>query len=431
MKRVAVIGLDGVPYSLLKSLVIKGAMPHFAELMSNGSFIELKSSIPPISAVAWTSFLTGKNPGEHGIFGFTDVDMYFRRLILPSFDHIKSSTIWHNHPDKKSIVINLPFTYPARPLNGKLIAGFVAPIFGRAVYPESLLPWLQKLQYKIDVDAELARKNVDLLFQDLYKIMEVHETVAFELLKEQWDLYVAVVTGTDRLHHFLFDALINTDHVYHDRCIQYYQRLDVFIGKFVNRLSSDTRLILLSDHGFTELKFQVYINNILRSLGYLNLQSNSSSLDAIFPGSKAFALEPGRVYFNTRSRFQDGVVTEANYGELRAELKMQLEKLSLNDLGIFPGIEHDPSLPLFDKVLCKEDVFYGPCIDYAPDLVILPSIGIDLKAPLRAARIVDKDIFTGTHTLNDAFLLVCNPPMNDDFLPEISDVYSLMHEGLS
>jgi len=141
--KIAFVGLDGVPHSLLKKFYELQIMPGLKEVASYGTFTRMESSIPPISSVAWTSFMTGTGPGNHGIFGFTDVARHEIRLELPSFDDIKTPVIWNKYPEKRSIVVNLPFTYPARPLNGQLIAGFVSPIFERAIYPQSLIPWIR------------------------------------------------------------------------------------------------------------------------------------------------------------------------------------------------------------------------------------------------------------------------------------------------
>ena len=125
-RKVAVLGLDGVPFGLLQRYIENGVMPNLASIARNGCLMRMRSTIPPVSSVAWTSFMTGCNPGEHGIFGFTDLNSDEISLRLPSFDDIRTPTIWQQIgvKDKKSLIVNLPFTYPARPLNGVLVAGF-------------------------------------------------------------------------------------------------------------------------------------------------------------------------------------------------------------------------------------------------------------------------------------------------------------------
>ncbi len=250
-QRVAVLGLDGVPYSLLKHMFESGHMPFMAKIGASGTFVPMETALPPISSVAWTSFMTGKNPGDHGIFGFTDLKEDEIALHLPSFDDIRVPTIWQSLPDKRSVVVNLPFTYPARPLSGVLISGFVAPIFERSIYPESLIPWLRSKNYRIDVDCVQGRQDRWGLVRELFETLSVHEEVMLSLIQsEPWDLFIGVITGTDRLHHFFFDARSDSVHPVHADFVMYYQRVDAFVRRFSEKLGSDTLLILLSDHGF-------------------------------------------------------------------------------------------------------------------------------------------------------------------------------------
>ena len=126
--RVCVIGLDGVPFDLLRRLAGEGVMPAMRKLLGEGHLHKLKASLPEISSVSWTSFMTGTNPGQHGIFGFTDLQEKSYRLRFPNSADVKAPTIWDRLGERglKSIVINQPSTYPARKIEGALVAGFVA-----------------------------------------------------------------------------------------------------------------------------------------------------------------------------------------------------------------------------------------------------------------------------------------------------------------
>jgi len=133
--RTCVIGLDGVPYSLLLELAERGTMPSLADLLKAGHLHRMKASLPEISSVSWTDFMTGTNSGEHGIFGFTDLKPGSYALRFPNFLYAKRETIWDilGKKVKKSIVLNQPSTYPARPLNGIMVSGFVAIDLAKAV----------------------------------------------------------------------------------------------------------------------------------------------------------------------------------------------------------------------------------------------------------------------------------------------------------
>ncbi|MCX5872222.1 MAG: alkaline phosphatase family protein [Deltaproteobacteria bacterium] len=406
--KIAFVGLDGVPYSLLEKFFQSGVMPNLKKIAVNGMFRRMQSSIPPISSVAWTSFMTGVGPGDHGIFGFTDVTSDEIKLRLPSFDDIRSPVLWNKYPEKRSIIINLPFTYPARPLNGALISGFVSPIFERAVYPQSLVSWLKSKGYRIDTDNVRARQDRGFLIDDLFSTLRPLEEVVFSLVSEPWDIFVFVVTGTDRLNHFLYDAIENPEHPYHHDVISYYQRVDNFVDRFFERLDSMTRIVVLSDHGFTDLKAHVNLNHLLRMWGYLKFDcQDPQDLSSISRQSLAFALDPTRIYLNSRSRFKNGILSESQAIETRARLKNDLSNFCLTTSCASDSVSSDNSdKPLFTEVKLKEEMYQGSCSQFAPDIVVIPRRGYDIKASINAKSLFHKDIFTGTHTHDDAFLIV-------------------------
>lgn len=423
------VGLDGVPFSLLRNFFDLDVMPGLKKVAADGIFSPMDSSRPPISSVAWTSFMTGRDPGHHGIFGFTDVAKNEIRLTLPSFDDIRAPVIWNRFPEKRSVVVNLPFTYPARPLNGVLIAGFVSPIFERAVYPRSLAPWLKSKGYRTDTDNVRARQNKRFLIEDLFSTLRALEEVVFTLAKEPWDIFIFVVTGTDRLNHFLFDALKNHTHPYHSESVSYYRKVDDLVSRFLARLDSKTRKVILSDHGFTDLKLQVNLNYLLRMRGYLSLNSlDARDISSVSPNSLAFALDPTRLYINSRSRFRSGFLSDSQALETRARLKNDLVQIRISDLGpVASGLDDNPNDSLFTEVNLKEEIYQGPCLEFAPDIVVTPRSGYDVKASINASNLCQKDIFTGVHTQDDAFVIVGDRETNEELSKfNVSDISGLI-----
>ncbi len=377
--------------------------------------------------------MTGTNPGAHGIFGFTDLKEGEIAVHLPSFDDVRQPALWNRIPDRTSVVVNLPFTYPARPLEGVLVAGFVAPIFDRAIYPPSLIPWLKSKNYRIDVDSVRGRQDPGFLIEDLFDTLNLREQVMMALMDSNpWDLFIGVITGTDRLHHFFFDAFSDHSHRFHKDFVDYYRRVDAFIGAFVDRLRGRARLIVLSDHGFTELKTQVYLNQILANLGYLSYtRSDPRTATDIHPRSRAFAMDPTRIYLHSRDRFRTGVLNHREKEELRQKLKREMERIRLIDVGILGTSDVDSEEPLFEGVKFREDLYHGEAMDSAPDLVIIPRRGYDVKAAVNVTVPTLKDIFTGMHTHDDAFLIVDDPCIAGRLQdPEISEVAGLIFEVL-
>jgi len=278
-KKVCVIGLDGVPYSLLLDLAQKGVMPFVSTLLETGHLHRMKASLPEISAVSWTNFMTGSNPGGHGIFGFTDLKKGTYDLRFPNFLDLKEKTFWDElaQKNKKCIIINQPSTYPARKINGNLISGFVAIELAKAVYPLSLKPSLEKMGYQIDIDTFKARNDHQVLWKELSTTLQGRLKAFSWLWPEDWDYFEFVITGTDRLHHFLWNAYQDSTHHFHQNFLDYYNQIDQIINKIVTsfrKFSPDNKgLYLLSDHGFTAIEQEVYLNAWLEKEGYLKFKT--------------------------------------------------------------------------------------------------------------------------------------------------------------
>ncbi|MBI5407432.1 MAG: alkaline phosphatase family protein [Nitrospirae bacterium] len=115
-KKALIIGLDGVPYTLMKRFVNEGVMPNTAALIKTGTLCRMTTSLPEVSSVAWTSFMTGVNPGRHGIYGFMDLRPGTYDMFFPDFKCVKAETLRGvlGRSGRRSIVINIPSTYPGR-----------------------------------------------------------------------------------------------------------------------------------------------------------------------------------------------------------------------------------------------------------------------------------------------------------------------------
>ncbi|MFN3532660.1 MAG: alkaline phosphatase family protein [Candidatus Brocadia sp.] len=423
-KKTVVIGLDGTPHSLIHKLTQQGVCPNLYKLISAGSLREMKSTHPAVSSVAWTSFITGKNPAKHGIFGFMDripntYDMYY-----PNSRHIQGKPIWDilSQYNKRSVVINVPSTYPASEMNGILIAGFVAIDLARASYPTSIVPALKEMGYKIDVETQLIHESKDKLFDDLFLTLEKRTQAILHFMKnEVWDLFVGIFTETDRLHHFFWEFTEKNDPKYSQLFLDYYKKIDAAIGKITENIGNDTTLILLSDHGFCTLQQEVYINHWLQKEGFLNFKTiPPKSLVDIGVGSRAYCLDPGRIYINLKGREPNGCVEPGNdYEQLRNTLISKLTRLK------------DPvtKTNIIDKIHKREEIYHGKYFDRAPDLVIEPKHGYDLKGAIYKEALLSKGVFSGMHTYDDAFVYVSNKNITRHSL-EITDVTAAILHSL-
>jgi predicted AlkP superfamily phosphohydrolase/phosphomutase len=401
--KAVVVGLDGVPYTLLKDLISKGRIPNMASIFDQGYFGQMSVSIPEISSVSWSSFMTGTQSGEHGIYGFVDLEPGTYNLYFPNFTHLKAPTLWDELAarGKRAVVINMPATYPAREINGALISGFVAIDINKAVYPTTLIPHLSKMNYRIDLDITRARKDHDFLLTELDSTLGGRERAVEFFWKDlDWDLFIVVITGTDRLLHFLFDAYRNGAHPYHNQFLEYFTKVDSLVGKVYEKYlnlkeseDSPNQFCMLSDHGFTGIKSEVYLNRWLQENGLLKFSKNEpESMMDMGPGSVAFALDPSRIYINLKTKYPLGTVDLGDYDQLRQELKQGLEELSFEN-----------GDKIAKRVYLKEEVYQGPYESKAPDLVILPNRGYDVKGKVKTNQVFGTSGLSGMHTHNDAF----------------------------
>jgi predicted AlkP superfamily phosphohydrolase/phosphomutase len=396
--KACVIGLDGVPYGMIVELARRGVMSTMARLMDIGTIHRMKASLPEISAVSWTDFMTGTNAGTHGVFGFTDFKPKSYAVRYPNFLDVKAPTLWDKlgAKGKKSIVINQPSTYPARKLEGTLISGFVALELAKAVWPMTYRAALEQMGYQIDVDILKCRESPEVLWQELGKTMAGGQKALNFFWEEGWDYFEYVVTGTDRLHHFLWRAYEDPNHPSHQSFLDFYRHIDRLIGKIVAAYHKLTNtyagFYILSDHGFTGIEQEVYLNAWLEQNGYLRfLKPEPESLEDIHGRTRAFALDPNRIYINLKNRFPKGSVERSARRALRQEIAHGLSRLEYQ------------GRPVVRELFFGEDVYSGPFAGKGPDLIVVGQPGFDMKGSVRRKEVFGRTSLQGMHTWDDAF----------------------------
>lgn len=399
-QRLVVLGLDGLPLGLARELCRRhpDLFPNLQRLAHQARSIT--AELPEVSPVNWSSFATAQGPEQHGVLGFTRIDPRTYDIAIADSTWLRCPTIFERLGERGLVsrVLNLPNMYPARPLRGMLVAGFVAPELSRAVFPPFLAMQLQSLGYRIEADTERGRNDPDFLFAELRATL-AGRLKALELLWADlaWDLFVFVLTETDRLFHFHFPDLLQEQAPLHDACLEIMHQWDCAIGQLLQRydaLPEPKRLIALADHGFQELRMEVDINAWLADQGLLRLHDQSrGELDAgcILPESKAFALDPGRVYLHDQ-RFARGQVT-------RREKQALLERIRHGLLALrYEG------RPVLEAVHQGSELYPGAPADVLlPDLVCQAATGFDCKAKFDRRDIFGLHGRKGAHTVSDAF----------------------------
>lgn len=399
--RVAVIGLDGVPFSLLSNHPDR--FDNLGALLDDGSGAAMDSVLPPESSTTWPSLTTGKNPGETGVYGLVDREVNSYGTYVTSGGDVQAPRFWDvaTEADRAATVLNVPLTHPPQRNLQRMVAGFLAPDLERATYPRELTGTLESLGYRLDVDATLARSgDLEGFLEDAFATLDARFTAFSHFIGlDDWDLFVGVFMTPDRVNHFLYgDYLDGGEH--REDFLAFYEQLDTYLGAIRSTLPSDVTLMVVSDHGFSRLKYEVQVNQWLRDRGWLTYDAEPpADLADIGPGTRAYSLAPGRIYLNLEGREPEGGVPDAEYQVVREELREDLLAWS------------DPrGQPVAAEVVPRESIYRGPHVDLAPDLVVVPTEGFDLKAAFEPPGDVFREtVRTGMHRPEDAAFVVDRP----------------------
>jgi predicted AlkP superfamily phosphohydrolase/phosphomutase len=427
-RRLLVIALDGATLDLIGPWLDNGTMPVLAGLRRQGVSGRLRTIIPPVTAPAWCSFMTGKNPGKHGVFEFF--------LRAPgSFEEVPVNsrlrdgrTIWDILGDagKRVLVVGVPVTYPPSPVNGSLIADFLTPMGDRRfTFPKELLQEVERATGPYQLyHVEVYRKgNAHRVLEELERVLEANlRSYLWLLQNKDWDFAMLHVWGTDRFGHELWHVL-DAKHPMHDsaeaaihgqRCIDYWKRVDAAVGKWIEA-APGAAVIVLSDHGFGPIHRFLVFNVWLLERGFLRLKKGLSP----FLRRSLFELgiTPALGYRLSmhlgfaRMRLASGVGTrskllkkinrtflslnDVDWSRTRVYSKGNYGQLFLNRRGREPGgiVEpgsdanavlqdvtaalrelRDPNTgePLIAEIFRAEELYQGPYVERAPDLTFLP-----------------------------------------------------------
>jgi predicted AlkP superfamily phosphohydrolase/phosphomutase len=377
--KVAVIGLDcATPQFLFNGW--KRLLPNLSRLMEGGLWGELESTLPPITVPAWTSMMTGLDPGELGFYGFRNRKNHtYDELYFANASYLRAETVWTHlgRSGRQSILLGIPQTYPPRPLKGCMVGCFLTPSKEAAyTYPPELKREIDELadgDYIIDV-RDFRTNDKDRLLSQVYLMTERRFKVARGLLaRKPWDFFMMVEMGTDRIHHGFWrygdpaHRLYEPGNPYEHAIRDYYVYLDTEIGKLLELLPKDCTVLVVSDHGAKTMIGGVCINDWLIREGYLNLKAPLLSgptkfkLDMVdWPNTTAWG-EGGyysRIFLNVQGREPQGKIPAADYQRVRDELKAKLE-----------AIEGPGGAPIGTRAFKPEEV-YRACRNIPPDLIV-------------------------------------------------------------
>ncbi len=408
-----VIGLDGATFAVLTPLMQTGYMPNLQKALARGVSGELLSTIPPVTALAWPSFMTGKNPGKHGLLGWQGrLNARFERPWL-SGRQVQGPKLWRlaDQAGLKTCVVNVPVTYPPEPLNGVMITGMLTPGLETAfTYPPEIKAALLDAvpDYQIDIDVRHSQPNtrsLGAIRRFLHQALSVTQTrgkaIRWLLDREQPDLAVVVFELPDRLQHILWRYVerlplpvegIDGATIIRDELLACYQALDTEIGRLTDRLPPEAYLVLLSDHGFGPWNTNVHLSDWLAQQGWLAydrrriggweaLRWIGSHTKRWLPSTLkrkthralpllrtldwnrtwAYAGLPTEygIFLNVRGREPAGIVEPAAYEPLRTEIIAALCEWRNPQSG----------QPIMKTVYRREELYTGPFVSQAPDVI--------------------------------------------------------------
>lgn len=402
-------------------------MPEMGKLLAQGDLASMDTVYPPLSSVSWTTFFTGVNPGRHRIFGFFEAQVDDYGIWFQNLRDVKMPGLWDyaQAHGLRTVSINLPGTYPAPPFNGVMISGFIAQEMAKSVYPKVLLPLLEKIGYVLDVVCEKPWEQPEFFWQQTHKALTARGHVISALLQhEPFDLFIGVLTETDRVQHFFFDALEDAYHPQREACYCFYRAVDSLVGEWVSHCRAEDKIIILADHGFCRIEQEIYINHWLKENAFLVMKKESKGvpLAEIDPGkTKAFALDPGRIFLNLKGRQANGCVEVRDATKVLDEIATGVKQMSIK-----APWSPNPFQPI-EQAFRREEIYRGPWTQLAADLILHSADGYDMKGKFNHPVNSDIGNFTGMHTFGDAMLYIRGAKWKKQ-RPEMLDVApTLLH----
>lgn len=412
--RVAFFGIDGVPYSLIEDN--PDTFETLTAIAEEGSSNAIESIVPPESSACWPALSTGVNPGETGVYGFQDREVGSYETYVPMGRDVQADRVWDRVEDagRDATVMNVPVTFPPQRDVQRMVSGFLSPSVDDAAYPDEMRDTLDSTGYRIDNNAKLGHDDDKTEFiEDANEVLDGRfEGFSQYIERDDWDLFFGVFMTTDRVNHFLFKDY-EEDGEDKDEFLDFYAKVDDYLGRLREMLPEDVTMVVASDHGFTSEDYEVHFNEWLAQEGWLSYEDDDhDSLADISADAEAYGFIPGRFYLNLEGREPRGTVSEDDYEEKRAELKEAIEGLSGPD-----------GEKVCERVVEKENAFQGAHDDIAPDLVAIPNHGFDLKAGFSGHdSVFDTGPRNGMHSFDNTTLLVDEPGVSIDGDTDLFDI---------
>ncbi len=425
------IGIDSATFDLIGPWVQGGDLPHLASLMREGTHGELTSTTPPVSAPAWTSFMTGKNPGKHGIFDFFEPLPNSYRIRHTNGGSRRAKTIWKilSESGKRVGIINVPMTFPPEEVAGYLIAGLDTPDERSPfISPPALKEELIGEFGKIETIVYHFRQRLGTTYRSAYRARQLWEQLEerrtrlcqYLMRTHPTDFVMVHFFAVDQIQHFFWHYMDQTHPLYDPEGARLlggaiksiYRKIDGLVGELLAGLPPETSVIVMSDHGAGPLSSRrLFVNNFLASLGLLRFKGTDraaprrdtaahvaarrayDSLRRVLPPQMKTWLT--WTFPQTRDLLESYIVTgEIDWSATKAycyeksdpSIWINLRGVRPNGI-VEPGTEYEQLLDFITKKLYeikdpetgaqmitrvhrKDEIYSGPFLGHAPDLLI-------------------------------------------------------------
>jgi predicted AlkP superfamily phosphohydrolase/phosphomutase len=465
--KVLVIGLDGVTFDLIGPWIEAGELPNLKRLMEQGAHGKLRTTLPPISSSSWSSFVTGVNPGKHGLvdFVYPGGNSYKVSMVDATSRQTRALWNWLNDAGLQVGLLGIPTTYPVEPVNGFMVSGFLAP------GPDS--EWAYPPELKDELVGELGEfllapreryrstPYLDRFLEDLTASVENRTQAALYLMRTKpWDLFAVVYWDTDMVQHETW-RLLDPSHPRYDAAesqqkrqliLDFHRKVDADVGRLLDEVGPDTQVVVMSDHGFGPVHSFFLTNNWLASIGLLKFkrtlwtlvkralfrlgytplrmfritkalglsnlrksvrfQRKAGLINRIFLSfndvdwsrTQAFSIGSfGQVYINLAGLRPEGIVQPGKDYEELVD-RIHREALALRD--------PRDGQPLVERVYRREEIFQGRYADRSPDLLV-QSRGWEYMAfghaDFGSNKLVESIIGLSGHHRLDGIVLMAGP----------------------
>lgn len=461
--KLLIIGLDGAPWSLIEKWTDEGKLPFFKELRENGASGPLQSTIPALTSPALPAFYAGKNPGKLGVFDFTNL----KGDLVSSFD-IQEKTIWEILSENgiKSFIANLRTTYPPKPFGGIIIAGGCPSEESDYVFPKGMK---EKVKGFYEEPRGINRKDFvhdkKKVWDFCCQMMDKRYKIARDFL-DKYDFSIFWMSETDLFQHFCWDDK--------NLVLKFYEQVEKILKDIAAKFEGN--IIIMSDHGFDEApKYNFYINSWLKREGFLKIKRGIKyrifyklyPLSEKFPKFRSCLIKIYRILKNKKSfssmnkgRGEQLSREEFLFGlDRAATLAIKDSRSGIKIMGGPPearlareGGRNNPDYekirnalsekiknligpdgaPVALKVFKKEELYSGPYVESAPDIIFQMSAkykpvgGVGDKL-FKKRKIIQK----GDHTFSrNGIFIAFGPDIKKSVLVKEAEIYDIAPTAL-